>query len=274
MFDKTAPIGVFDSGIGGLTVFEEIKKILPHENLIYFADSIHLPYGDRAIDEIYQFTESITTFLKEYGCKIIVIACNTASAAALYKLRKLHPTFNFIGMEPAVKPAVEKTNTGKIGVIATAATFQGELFKSVVERYAQQVEVISQPCPGLVQQIELGELETYKTEEMLKKWILPMIDAGIDRLVLGCTHYPFVIKTINKITQNKVEVIDPAPSVARHLKSVVEKNHWLNNQSSIGNKTYITTGNTNEFVFVTSKLNLCLSNVQQAKWDKLNIKIS
>ena len=158
------PIGVFDSGIGGVSVLRAIRELLPKENLIYFGDNANLPYGEKTLDEIRGFSEHVTDFLLEKKCKVIVIACNTASAAALKHLREIHPQIIFVGMEPAIKPAAEQTKSGVVGVIATTATFQGELFASVVERFAQNVKVLNQPWPGLVQQIEAGELDSPKTE--------------------------------------------------------------------------------------------------------------
>src|SRR5512147_3315383 len=149
---NSSPIGIFDSGIGGLSVWREIAKQLPHEDTIYFADQIHIPYGPRSLQEIRLFSEAITRFLLERNCKIIVVACNAASAAALKHLRATLPDVPFVGMEPAVKPAAETTRTGVVGVLATPATFQGELFASVVERFANVVQLINQVCPGLVEQ--------------------------------------------------------------------------------------------------------------------------
>jgi glutamate racemase len=223
------PIGVFDSGIGGVSVLRAIRELLPKENLIYFGDNANLPYGEKTLDEIRGFSEHVTDFLLEKKCKVIVIACNTASAAALKNLREIHPQIIFVGMEPAIKPAAEQTKSGVVGVIATTATFQGELFASVVERFAQNVKVLNQPCPGLVQQIEAGELDSPKTEMMLRSWLEPMIEKGIDTLVLACTHYPFVMPLIKKILGEKVRVIDPAPAVAKQVKRVLEEKKILNN---------------------------------------------
>ena len=205
-----------------------IRELLPNEDLIYFGDNAHLPYGEKSMEEIRKFSEGVTDFLLEKKCKLIVIACNTASAAALKYLREIHPEIPFVGMEPAVKPAAEQTQSGVVGVIATTATFQGELFASVVERFAQNVKVLNQPCPGLVQQIEAGKLETADTETMLRGWLEPMMEKNIDTLVLACTHYPFVLPLIKKIVGEKVRVIDPAPAVARQVKKVLTEKDLLN----------------------------------------------
>ena len=271
MLQSTTPIGIFDSGIGGLSVLKEVRKLLPSEQLIYFADSIHLPYGDRAIDEIYTFSEAIIEFLMVQDCKVIVIACNTASAAAIHPLRIKYPTFQFIGMEPAIKPAAENTQTGKVGVLATVATFQGQLFKSVIERFAKDVEVITQPCAGLVQQIEAGKFESQETEEMLRNWLKPMMEAGIDRLVLGCTHYPFVEKTIRKIVGPYIQIIDPAPAVAMQLKRVLEQSAGLNTDAIAGNIECYTTGDVNQFLQMSSMLISIHLIVHHATWSDTKI---
>ena len=224
---RNFPIGVFDSGIGGVSVLRAIRELLPGEDLVYFGDSANLPYGEKSLEEIRTLSEAVTKFLLAKNCKLIVIACNTASAAALKHLRTLHPDVTFVGMEPAVKPAAEQTQSGVVGVIATTATFQGELFASVVERFAQNVTVLRQPCPGLVQQIEAGELNSEKTEKMLRGWLEPMMEKNIDTLVLACTHYPFVTPLLKKILGEKVRIIDPAPAVAKRVKTLLAEKDLL-----------------------------------------------
>ena len=249
-----APVGVFDSGIGGVSVLRKIRDLLPDENLIYVGDSIHLPYGEKSLEEIRQYTVGVVAFLKSQGCKLVVIACNTASAAALSYVREQFPELPIIGMEPAVKPAAENTRSGVVGVIATTATFQGQLFASVVERFANNVNVLRQPCPGLVQQIEAGELETPKTEAMLRTWLEPMLEKSMDELVLACTHYPFVLPLIKRICGESVNVIDPAPAVAKQTQRVLE-NMRLRNENQIDATTvYYTTGRTAVFEQTLKKL--------------------
>lgn len=245
------PIGVFDSGIGGVSVLRAIRELLPQEDLIYFGDSANLPYGEKSLEKIRTLSEAVTKFLLKQNCKLIVIACNTASAAALKHLRELHPDVTFVGMEPAVKPAAEQTQSGVVGVIATTATFQGELFASVLERFAQNVTVLRQPCPGLVQQIEAGELNSEKTEKMLRGWLEPMMEKNIDTLVLACTHYPFVTPLLKKILGEKVRIIDPAPSVARRVKALLAEKNLLREErqekSGNGSVVYYTSGNAEKF---------------------------
>ena len=214
----TSPIGVFDSGVGGLSVLRALREQMPEENVIYFGDQGHIPYGPRPMEQIRAFSEAITTHLLESGAKIIVVACNTASAAALRSLRETFPSVPFVGMEPAVKPAAERTQTGKVGVLATPATFQGALYASVVERFANGAELLQNTCTGLVQEIERGNLEGPETRRILEDALLPMMERNIDTVVLGCTHYPFVIPLIERIVGGNVRVIDPAPSVARQVR--------------------------------------------------------
>jgi len=215
------PIGIFDSGIGGLTVLRAIHQLMPDEPLIYLADQAHVPYGPRPMQEVRQFSEAITRYLLDQGSSLIVVACNTASAAALKYLRQAFPEIPFVGMEPAVKPAAEHTRSGVVGVLATPATFQGELYASVVERFGQGVKLLQHTCPGLVAQIEDGALESKTTFKILEDAIQPMLEQGIDTIVLGCTHYPFVIPLIQHITGPGVRVIDPAPAVARQVQRLL-----------------------------------------------------
>src|SRR5690349_16127980 len=202
------PIGIFDSGIGGISVLRAIRRQMPEESILYFGDQDHIPYGPRPMAQIRNFSEAITTFLLAHEAKIIVVACNTASAASLKYLRERFPNVPFVGMEPAVKPAAERTQTGRVGVLATPATFQGALYASVVERFANGVELYQNTCPGLVQQIEQGNLNGKETRRILEEALLPMLENNIDTVVLGCTHYPLVIPLIQKIVGEQVRVID------------------------------------------------------------------
>ena len=211
-----APVGLFDSGVGGLSVYREVRRQLPHENLVYVADQAHVPYGPRPLEEVRRFAEGITRFLLARGAKAIVVACNTASAAALKELRTRFPQTPFIGMEPAVKPAAEHSRSRTIGVIATPATFQGELFASVVDRFAKDVKVMTQTCPGLVDEIEKGTLDGPSVTRILEPALAPLREAGIDSLVLGCTHYPFVVPAIRRIlVRRSRSSIRRPPSPAR-----------------------------------------------------------
>lgn len=219
---SSAPIGLFDSGVGGLSVLRSIRQQLPNEQVLFIADQAHVPYGPRQLTEVRAFSEAITRYLLDRGAKLVVVACNTASAAALYHLREAFPQIPFVGMEPAVKPAAEQTISGVVGVLATPSTFQGELYASVLDRFANGVTVLQDTCPGLVAQIEKGRLDSPETRSILEKALHPMLAKGVDRVVMGCTHYPFVIPMIREIVGSQVEVIDPAPAIARQTGRLLQ----------------------------------------------------
>jgi len=243
-------IGILDSGVGGLSVLREIVRQLPHHDILYFADAAHVPYGPRSVDEIRAFVRAITAFLIEQGACVVVVACNTASAAALSHLRERFDV-PIVGMEPAVKPATEQTRSRHVGVIATQATIQGELFARLVERFALDTVVHTQVCPGLVERVEAGQTDDPETEALLRQYLNPMLEAGIDSLVLGCTHYPFLLPAIERVISahgKQVAVIDPAPAVARQTGRVLERHGWLRyrrsgtRQEGSGGVTYFTSG--------------------------------
>jgi glutamate racemase len=243
MFPQTTfPIGIFDSGIGGISVLSAIREQMPNESVIYFGDQGHIPYGPRPMEQIRNFSGAITDFLLGKGAKIVVVACNTASAAALKYVRETFPDVPFVGMEPAVKPAAEHTHTGKVGVLATPATFQGALYASVVERFANGVELFQNTCPGLVQQVERGNLDGEETRRILEDAVLPMLEKKIDTVVLGCTHYPFVIPLIQQIVGDDVRVIDPAPAVAKQTGRLLEAKGLRNTSGSKGEVKFYTSG--------------------------------
>lgn len=223
---EVSPIGMFDSGVGGLSVLRAIRQQLPSQPVLFLADQAHVPYGLRALEEVRSFSEAITRFLLAGGARLIVVACNTASAAALYSLRSTFPDVPFVGMEPAVKPAAEKTTTRVVGVLATPATFQGALYASVVDRFAQGVKILQDTCLGLVPEIEAGNLNGSSTRAILERALKPMLEQGIDTVVLACTHYPFVISMIQEIVGPDVRVIDPAPAIARQVARQLEVHGW------------------------------------------------
>ena len=222
-----SPIGVFDSGIGGLTILRAIRELMPAQPVIYLGDQAHVPYGVKQPEEIRTYTKAITKYLLDRGVKLIVVACNTASVVSLKYLREEFPHVPFVGMEPAVKPAAEQTHSRVVGVLATYATFQGEVYNSVVERFAKGVTLLQDPCLGLVGQIEKGDLNGPETRHLLEKILHPMIEKGIDTVVLGCTHYPFVIPLIKEIVGPAVKVIDPSPAVARQVQRLLNEHGWL-----------------------------------------------
>jgi glutamate racemase len=258
-------IGVFDSGVGGLSVMREIAKLLPNEDIIYFADKFHFPYGSRDLEEIRGISFAITAFLVSQGAKVVVVACNTASAASLYHLRA---KFNIpiVGMEPAVKPACERTRTKKVGVIATQVTFQGELFASLLERFASGVEVFTRACPNLVERVEDGLLEDSETEALLREHLTPMLEKGIDSLVLGCTHYPFLRRAIEKVVGPGVEVIDPSLAVARQVVRVLKREGLMGPLDKVGEHIFYTSGDPLKFSEMLEKLIGERGEVRKAVW--------
>ncbi len=242
MPESLAPIGIFDSGIGGLTVWREVVRQLPHESTLYFADQAHVPYGPRPLAEVRRFTEGVTRFLLAQGAKLIVVACNAASGAALHHLRATFPTIPFIGMEPAIKPAAEHTQTGAIGVIATPVTFEGDLYQQLVKRFAGGLKLHVQGCPELVTAVEAGELDTPATHALLERYLAPFRAVGIDQLVLGCTHFPFLSPLIQEIIGPEVTLVDPAPAVARHLGNVLTQHGLRSPAEAIPTHTFYTSG--------------------------------
>ncbi|MEZ4827869.1 MAG: glutamate racemase [Bacteroidia bacterium] len=211
-----APIGIFDSGLGGLSVWNEVKKRCPAESLIYYADSGNCPYGSRPPEEIVRLSTDITRFLLAKGCKMIVVACNTATAAAIARLRQSF-SVPFVGIEPALKPAAELTRTGHIGVLATRGTFAGAHYQRTKEKFASHVDVHIQVGEGLVEIVENNQRDTPEAETLVRKYIEPMLEAGVDQIVLGCTHYPFLLPVMEKVAAGKAHIINPAPAVARQV---------------------------------------------------------
>ena len=237
-----AIVGVFDSGVGGLSVLRAMRRQIPGQPAIYFGDQAHVPYGSRSLEEVRTFSEAVTRFLLSWGVGLMVVACNTASAAALHFLRQRFPQMPFVGMEPAVKPAAETTRSGVVGVLATPATFQGSLYASVVERFAQGVTILQDTCPGLVNEIEKGNLDGPEPRAILERALKPMLAQGIDTVVMGCTHYPFVIPLIEEITGPGVRVIDPAPAVARQAGRLLAQRGWLAEAGVPAPARFITSG--------------------------------
>ncbi len=219
---ETIPVGIFDSGVGGLSVWREMLKLLPGNRFFYLADSAYCPYGPKTKEEIIERAGAITKFFIAQGAEAIVVACNTATSAAIASLREEF-TVPFIGMEPAVKPAASLTKTGVIGVLATKGTLEGKMYNSSLKKYAKNIEVVQRVGKGLVPLVEKGKLEGGETERLLKSYILPMVERGADHIVLGCTHYPFLKESIQKIAGDGVTLVDPAPAVARRVYSVVKE---------------------------------------------------
>lgn len=213
-------IGVFDSGLGGMSVVVELRRLLPRADILYYADSGRAPYGPRPLEQVRTFSEQITSHLLEAGADMVIVACNAASAASLHELRRRHAAVPFVGMEPAVKPAAATTRSGVVGVLTTAATFQGALFSSVIDRFATDVTVEAAICDGWVELVEAGDTEGPAVEEAVRRHVQPLLAAGADTLVLGCTHYPFLAAAIGRVAGPAVTLVDPAPAVARQAQRI------------------------------------------------------
>ena len=239
-------IGVFDSGVGGLGVLREIRSLLSTASLIYVADQAFSPYGERGLDAVRERAFAVSDYLIGEGATTVVVACNSASAAALHELRDRHPTIAFVGMEPAVKPAAGATRRGTIGVLATEATFQGELFSSVVDRHARGVSVVARACPGLAAAIEAGD----DVADLVSRYTTDVVGRGADTIVLGCTHYSFVADRIRAAAGDGVEVINPAPAVARQAARV----HTGEHHRGSGTTDYFTTGDPERFAAQITRL--------------------
>lgn len=236
-------IGIFDSGTGGLTVLQEIRELLPGEDLLYFADTARLPYGEKELEQIRTYAEEITAFLLERGARMIVVASNTASAASLYHLRERFPGVSFVGMEPAVKPAVKASNRRKIGILATVNTLQGQLLQNTLKNHAAEVEVFLQPGTGLVEAVENADHAA--AEELLRQHLRPLLEAGADVVVLGCTHYSWLKPLITQMLTDEVIVIDPAPAVAKRVAEIWDQQGYASLEG--GKVRYFSSGPPSDF---------------------------
>ena len=236
-------IGVIDSGVGGISVLKHIHALLPHENLMYVADSKYAPYGSKTAVEITARCMIIADFLMSKNVKALVVACNTATAAAIDELRE---TFDIpiIGMEPAVKPAAEASKNGVIGVLATVGTLKSAQFAALLESYGRNVKVVTQACVGLVECIERGELTQNSTRQLLKKYCAPLLAEGADTIVLGCTHYPFVLPLIEEIVGNNVAIIDTGTAVAKQLQNKLAEKDLLDMAEKYANIGFWTNSGT------------------------------
>lgn len=226
-------IGVFDSGVGGISVLQHIHALLPHEQLLYVADSKYAPYGNKTPAEIQARCFEIADFFMAKKVKALVVACNTATAAAIDELRARY-SLPIIGMEPAVKPAAEASKNGIIGVLATTGTLKSAQFAALLESYGRNVEVITQACVGLVECIERGELDAASTKALIHQYCVPLLEHGADTIVLGCTHYPFVRTAIREIVGEKISLIDTGVAVAKYLKLRLQENTLLSTSSALG----------------------------------------
>lgn len=236
-----APIGVFDSGVGGLSILREVHRLMPQESTIYYADSGHCPYGGKSAAAISARALAITDELLTAGAKLIVVACNTATIAAIEQLRATYP-LSFVGVEPAIKPAVAQTRSGVIGVLATGAAVAGEKFLRLQAQHGQNVRVITQPCPGLVEFVERGELDGAALRAALRRYIDPLLRQGADTLVLGCTHYPFLREAIAAVAGTEVSLLDTGTAVARQTLRVLERENLAAAPTAVGHFQWRTSG--------------------------------
>ncbi|MEQ7918131.1 glutamate racemase [Xanthomonas sp. WHRI 1810A] len=222
-----APVGVFDSGVGGLSVLGEIHRLLPNESTLYVADCGHIPYGEKTPEFIRQRCVVIAEFFRAQGAKALVLACNTATVAGVADLRERFPDWPIVGMEPAVKPAAAATRTGVVGVLATTGTLQSAKFAALLDRFAADVQVITQPCPGLVELIETGDLTSPTIRHLLQGYVEPLLQAGCDTIILGCTHYPFLKPLLREMVPAAVTLIDTGGAVARQLQRLLAQRELL-----------------------------------------------
>jgi len=225
------PIGIFDSGVGGTSIWKEINQLLPHENTIYLADSSNAPYGNKSVDEIISLSIKNTELLLNLDCKIIVVACNTATTNAISVLRDKY-TIPFIGIEPAIKPAALNTKSKNIGVLATKGTLGSSLFSEATNNLTNKITVVEIVGEGLVPLIEEGKINSQETISLLQTFMKPMIKAKIDHLVLGCSHYPYLIPQLKKLIPQQIKIIDSGEAVARQTKNILIENNLISNNKS------------------------------------------
>lgn len=237
----SSPIGVFDSGVGGLSVLRHLRALLPAEDLVYLADSAHAPYGDRPPRWIRARSLELAEWLAGQGCKAIVVACNTATAAAAPSIRE-RLALPVVAMEPALKPAAAVTRTGVVGVLATTGTLESDRFASLLDRFGKGIEVVRQPCPGLVEQIERGDLDAPETRALVERFVAPLLARGADTIVLGCTHYPFVRPLIAAAAGPEVTLLDAGVAVARQVQARLGEAGLLSAATAPGRDRLLTTG--------------------------------
>lgn len=248
-----APIGIFDSGMGGLSVWREVRNLLPEESIVYFADGKNCPYGERSKQEIADFTRRAVVELMARGVKLVVVACNTATAVAIESLREEFD-IPFVGMEPAVKPAALTTHSGVVGILATRASLKGELFRATSSKYADSVRILAAVGEGFVEAVEEGREHLPETLEMVRRVVEPMIAEGADKIVLGCTHYPFLEEALREVVgKREVEIINPAPAVARRVEWILDHE---NIKAPAGHKaeySFVTFGGDDYLARITDK---------------------
>lgn len=263
---NTSPIGIFDSGLGGLSIMRGIREELPGEDLLYYGDCLNAPYGDRSPQFIVERSVTISQFLLDKGAKAIVVACNTATAEAVTTLREKF-SVPIIGVEPAVKPAVASTKTKTVGVIATTRTLTSARYLKLVREFAgQNVRVVSVPCPGLMECVEKGDWDSFTTRSLVEKYLQPIRRAGADKLVLGCTHYPFLLEAFRQELGQDFSIIDPSPAVARELRHRLSENELLSDREK-GSERFYVSGETERPQTVIRRLWPSQSDIQVLRAD-------
>lgn len=249
----SAPIGIFDSGVGGLSIAKSIRTILPNENLIYVADSLYAPYGDKSLDFIHKRSKQVIEFLLSHRVKLIVVACNTVTVSSIEQFRQSY-SIPFVGVEPGIKPAANDTKTGTIGVLATRRTIESSQYSHLVDKFASQYKVISQACIGLVEMIEKLELDSDQTHQLLQRYLKPIIEYGADKVVLGCTHYSFVKDEITNILQNRADIIDTSEAVAQQLARQLSLLSLNNASQTAGSEQFFSSDCLTSFVGLLNRL--------------------
>ncbi len=268
------PIGLFDSGVGGLSVMQAVADLLPAEDMVYVADSVHCPYGQRSPAEIRALSAGIARFLLRRGARLIVVACNTASAAALAHLRATFPDVPFVGMVPAVKPAVALSSQGVVGVLATPVTVHGQLLADVLHQFGEGSRVLTQVCGGLVEQIEAGQLATPETRALLRRCLDPLLRENIDTLVLGCTHYPFLIPLIEELAGPGLRIVAAGAAVAQQVRRVLRQRVGHTEKAAVPRYWFVTTGDGAAFDHVRQLLTPKLAgSVETARWASGNLSV-
>ncbi len=260
------PIGVFDSGVGGLSVLKELHKMLPNEDFVFLADQKYVPYGEKTKQELIKLVYKITDyFIKNHDIKMMVVACNTATCNAIAELRSKY-LFPIVGTVPAVKLASKKTRSGTVAVICTPSTSKSVVLKTLIREYCADVEVLNIGCKNLENAVETGELEGLEVNKLLKKYLKGVVNSNTDHLVLGCTHYPFLKETIQKIVGPNVKLLDGGKAIARRSKSLIKSNFLVNKQRKVGETLYFTTSDHSKFSKVAT---LLMKTIIKAKKIKL-----
>lgn len=243
MHERTLPVAVFDSGLGGISILRELVRVLPGEDYLYLGDSVHAPYGVKSAEEVLRLSRENTELLLSYGAKALVIACNTATSAAAQTLRRIYPSLPIIGTEPALKPAVERHPGGRILVLATPMTVAEEKFQRLWSQYRGCAEITPVACGGLMEFVERGELEGAAVEAYLREKLAPYLDEPVDAVVLGCTHYPFLRHTIRAVIGTRAEILDGSHGIAVQLRRRLREEHLLNTAQAQGMVRFMNSAN-------------------------------